>query len=80
MDKQHRIHGMSAPRSFTLRNDHGSWWAKSGLSEEGYKSLFKWAKSDDDFWKQEIWGVLEYDQIASDGTPINAIVKEIIIK
>jgi len=79
MIERHRIYGMSSPRMFTMRNDFGSWWAKSGLLDDRYKALFSWAKGDDDFWKQDIIGVVEFDKKASDGTPINGIITSVEI-
>lgn len=78
MQNKFRVTGMSAPRSFTFFH-YTNWWAVSGLSDEGYNSLFKWAKTDDDFWKQNVQAVVEHEGLASDGTPINGKVIEIII-
>lgn len=76
-----KIVGMSTPRSFACHTDNGSiFWAKSGLSEEKYKELFKWAKADDDFWKQQINGTISFESISNvDGVPINGVLESIEI-
>ncbi len=81
MNNKFKVVGMSSPRSFTCRTQDGSiFWAKSGISEEKYVELFKWAKSDDDFWKQKISGVIEYESMGVNSTPINGILKSIEIQ
>lgn len=69
-----KVVGLSAPKSFTLFHENDHCWAKSGLPDDRYKELFKWAKADDDFWKQDITAVVECDGFGVHGAPINGIV------
>ncbi len=40
-----KVVGMSTPRSFTCNSNTGEiFWAKSGLTEEKYNTIFSWAK------------------------------------
>jgi hypothetical protein len=77
---KYRIHGLSAPRSFTLRNKFGSWWAVSELAIDRYNALFDWIKKDNGFWKDhEVWGTINHTGLSSDGTPMNGRVIDIDI-
>ena len=50
MANKYKAVGLSAPKSFTFFGvTH--WWAKSALPKGEYEALFKRAKSEDDFWK-----------------------------
>lgn len=80
MKAQFRILGMSAPASFTCQCDKEDlFWAKDGLSDGAYKKLFDWAKNDDSFWKQEIFGTIVFDSLGMNGSAINGKVISIII-
>lgn len=76
----HQLKGMSAPKSFTFVNNYGCWWAKSALPDDRRKALFKWAKEDDGFWKQDIIATVQFKKKSFDGTPIEAEVISVDIK
>jgi hypothetical protein len=82
MSKKTRLYkvvGLSAPASFTLFHENDHCWAKSGLPKDRYNELFKWAKTDDDFWKQDITAVVECEGFGVHGSPINGVVIEVKI-
>jgi hypothetical protein len=74
-----RLVGLSAGQKFTCSNfgKEDIFWAESGLSEDRYRALFKWAKSEDDFWKQKWVVIIEHEGLTYDGVPINGIVIEV---
>jgi len=82
MRNEFKIIGMSAPQSFTCQSSKNEdiFWAKDGLSEGAYKKLFAWAKSDDGFWKQNIVGLIEYEDDGVNGSAINGKVISVTIK
>lgn len=72
---------MSAPKQFTLTTDKEmTFWAKSGINQTRYDALFDMAKGDDNFWKQKITGVVEFESTGVGGTPINGILKSLLIE
>ena len=80
MTKKFKIIGMSAPRSFTCLCDKDDiFWAKDGLKEGAYRKLFNWAKNDDDFWKQNITGLIEFEVFGVNNSPIDGKVIEVKI-
>ncbi len=81
MTQEFKLIGLSAPMSFTCCNfgKEDIFWAKSGIPADRYRELFKWAKSDDDFWKQKLSVVVEHTGLTADGTPLNAVVIEVKI-
>lgn len=79
MQRIYKVEGMSAPKSFTLFEQNDHCWATDGLPEGHYEALFKKAKSEDDFWKQQIRANVECDGFGVHNSPINGVVKEIFI-
>jgi hypothetical protein len=79
MQLSYKVVGMSAPRSFTLFESNDHCWAKDGLSDGHYEALFKRAKNEDNFWKQEITSTVECEGTGVHNSPINGLVKEIFI-
>lgn len=79
MENKFKVVGMSAPKSFTLYEQNDHCWAKDGLPEGHYESLFKKAKETDNFWKQEITATVEHDGKGVHNSPINGVVKEVFI-
>jgi hypothetical protein len=75
----YKVVGMSAPKSFTLFETNDHCWAKDGLPNRYYESLFKKAKETEDFWKQEIIATVECEETGVHNSPINGIVKEVFI-
>lgn len=74
------LKGLSAPRSFTCRtmdSKESIFWVKSNMTFERYQALFKWAKSDDDFWKSKWVVEIEHDGFYEDGTPKNPVALEV---
>lgn len=76
MVSKFQLKGLSAPKSFTCSNigKEDTFWAKTNMSDERYKALFKWAKNTDDFWQSKWIVDVEHDGLYEDGTPINPIV------
>lgn len=72
--------GLSNQSSFTLWVNKDHCWATSGIPQDRFDALFKWAKSDDTFWKQNVIVMCEFDGYSEDGFPINAKVIEVLIK
>lgn len=79
MEYNYKVVGLSAPKSFTLYESNDHCWAKDGLPEGYYESLFKKAKGSDTFWKQEIIATVECDGTGVHNSPINGVVKEVFI-
>lgn len=79
MELTFTVVGMSAPKSFTLYESDDHCWAKDGLPDGYYESLFKEAKGSDTFWKQKITATVECDGTGVHNSPINGVVKEIFI-
>ncbi len=71
---------MSTPRSFTCNSNTGEiFWAKSGLTEEKYNTIFSWAKNDNGFWEKNIIGIIEYEKLGVGKIPINGVLISIEI-
>lgn len=77
--RQFKVVGLSAPKSFTLYEENDHCWATNGLPDGKYEELFKWAKNDDGFWKQNITAIVECDGFGLHGAPINGTVVDINI-
>jgi hypothetical protein len=76
---KYKVCGLSAPKSFTLFESNDHCWAKDGLPDGQYETLFKKAKGTDNFWKQEIIASVECDETGVHNSPINGVVKEVFI-
>ena len=79
MKTEFKLSGLSRPGSFTCidKNDELFWATSDTISDDRFQELFKWAKSDDTFWKQD-WRVLvQHDGFYEDDQPINPKVIEI---
>lgn len=68
-----KLKGLSKPASFTCESldNEEIFWAKSGLPQDRFDALFKYA---DGNWKDEKVVEIECDATSFDGTPINAVV------
>lgn len=71
-----KLVGLSSGMRYTCSNIdcEDIFWSSGVISEEKYKELFKWAKSQDDFWKQNWTVIIEYDYLYEDKTPRNPMV------
>lgn len=70
MITEHKLKGLSIGNRGTFYNkNEDCFWADFQI--DNFQELFQWAKSDNNFWKQEIICKIEHDKIAQDRTPIN---------
>lgn len=71
-----KLVGLSSGMRYTCSNigEEDIFWSSGIIFEEKYKELFKWAKSQDDFWKQNWTVTIEYDYLYEDKTPRNPMV------
>ena len=75
-----KIIGMSDPKSFTCEDNAGScFWAENGLPEGEYEKLFDKAKNSDNFWKQTVRGLIEFDSFGVNGSAIKGKVISVTI-
>lgn len=80
MQSDFRLKGLSAPKSATLNlidTDREIFWAPFIMPDDRYLALFKWAKSDDEFWKTAWIATVEHDGLYDDKTPIDPKVIDV---
>lgn len=76
MKRDYRLIGLSnSGKTGTMElldTDKTTFWADFDMPEDRIEALFKWAKSEDDFWKQAWIAEVECEKVEENGSPINA--------
>lgn len=79
--KEFKLVGLSAGQKFTCNTDkEDCFWVDSCLSEDRYRAMFRWAKSDDGFWKQKWVVVIQHQGLYKDGAPKKPVALEVKLK
>jgi hypothetical protein len=82
MTSNFHLVGLSKPKSATLHllgTDRTTFWASIDMTKDRFDALFNWAKTDDNFWKEDKIAVVEHDGFYEDGTPKKPVMKEILV-
>jgi hypothetical protein len=74
MKAKYQIHGLSKPNSVTLQHKGNHFWAAANFEQGVFDELFKYSKNN---WDEKKYAHIEYDSVADDGTPINAVVTQV---
>lgn len=60
-----------------LDTDKTTFWADFDMPKDRTDALFRWAKEEEDFWKQAWIAEVECEGVARDGSPLSAKIKGI---
>jgi len=75
-----KLEGLSKPNNGTcgfLKGNSDGFWAKFDMPKGRFEELFKWCKSDKEFWNQKPICEIEYDSLSDRNVPINPRIVEI---
>lgn len=79
--KEYKLVGLSAGQRFTCNTDmEDVFWVDSCLTEDRWRAMFRWAKSQDDFWKQGWIVVIQHQGLYDDDCPKNPVALEVKLK